>query len=83
MARGDLTERLNAKNPHSLIGALELMQSRLRNISLAIRDVADDITTRTQSLTESAGRAALLNDVERLREAIGRIHIDRDDGKTP
>ena len=50
MARGDLTQRLNAKTPASLIGALELMQSRLRNISLAIRGVADDITARANML---------------------------------
>lgn len=78
MARGDLTQRLNAKTPASLIGALELMQSRLRNISLAIRGVADDITARANMLSETVGRDALLNDVERLREAISRVRIDRD-----
>ena len=83
MARGDFTERLNAKTPNSLIGALEMMQSRLRNISLAIRGVGDDITSRATMLTETVGRDALLNDVNRLREAIGRIQIDRSPGNTP
>jgi methyl-accepting chemotaxis protein len=79
MARGDLTERLNAKSPASLMGALEMMQSRLRNISLAIRGVGDDITARANLLTETVGRDALLNDVTRLRDAIGRIRIERED----
>ena len=82
MARGDLTERLNAKTPASLIGALEMMQSRLRNISLAIRTVADDITTRANGLSQTGERDALLADVGRLRDAIGRIRIDREVGKS-
>ncbi|MGB4945931.1 MAG: hypothetical protein WBQ05_01830 [Candidatus Competibacter denitrificans] len=82
MARGDLTERLNAKTPSSLIGALEMMQSRLRNISLAIRTVADDITTRANGLSQTGERDALLADVGRLRDAIGRIRIDREAGKS-
>lgn len=79
MARGDLTERLDSKSPASLIGSLEMMQRRLRNISLAIRGVGDDITARANLLNETVGRDALLNDVTRLREAIGRIRIERDD----
>lgn len=82
MARGDLTERLNAKTPGSLIGALEMMQSRLRNISLAIRTVAADIATRANGLSQTSERDALLADVGRLRDAIGRIRIDREAGKS-
>ncbi|MCB1777903.1 MAG: methyl-accepting chemotaxis protein [Candidatus Competibacteraceae bacterium] len=78
MARGDLTERFNVKTPGSLISALEMMQSRLRNISLAIRGVGDDIVIRADALAESEGRTGLLREVARLREAIGRIRIDRD-----
>ncbi|MBL8254467.1 MAG: methyl-accepting chemotaxis protein [Candidatus Competibacter sp.] len=83
IARGDLTERLNAKTPASLIGALEMMQSRLRNISLAIREVVKDIESRATLLPEGAGREAMLGDVGRLLGAIGRLRIDRDSEKSP
>ncbi len=83
IARGDLTERLNAKTPASLIGALEMMQSRLRNISLAIREVVKDIESRATTLPAGSGREALLGDVGRLLDAIGRIRIDRDGEKAP
>ena len=56
IAGGDLTERLNAKTPKSLIGALEMMQSRLRNISLAIREVAFDIESRTTAMPQGPAR---------------------------
>ncbi|QTD45703.1 hypothetical protein [Ottowia testudinis] len=77
IATGDLTERLNAKSPGSLIGALEMMQSRLRNISLAIREVAFDIESRTITMPQGPARELLVDDVERLRAAIDRIQIDR------
>lgn len=56
---GDMTERLNAKTPKSLIGALEMMQSRLRNISLAIREVAFDIESRTTAMPQGPARELL------------------------
>lgn len=59
IAGGDLTERLNAKTPKSLIGALEMMQSRLRNISLAIREVAFDIESRTTAMPQGPARELL------------------------
>ena len=59
IAGGDLTERLNAKTPKSLIGALEMMQSRLRNISLAIREVAFDIESRTTAMPQGPAREPL------------------------
>lgn len=77
IASGDLTQRLNAKDPESLIGSLEMMQSRLRNISLAIREVAFDIQTRAQDVPPSAARDLLLGDVDRLRRAIDRLKISR------
>ena len=77
IAGGDLTERLNAKTPKSLIGALEMMQSRLRNISLAIREVAFDIESRTTAMPQGPARELLVDDVDRLRAAIDRLQIDR------
>lgn len=77
IASGDLTERLKAKDPASLLGSLEMMQSRLRNISLAIREVAFDIEARVQDMPASAGRDLLSGDVDRLRRAIGRLKINR------
>lgn len=77
IASGDLTERLNAQDPASLIGSLEMMQSRLRNISLAIREVAFDIESRVQNVPASAGRDLLAGDIDRLRRAIGRLKINR------
>lgn len=77
IASGDLTERLNATDPSSLIGSLEMMQSRLRNISLAIREVAFDIETRVQGLSQGAERDLLRGDLDRLRGAIGRLKINR------
>ena len=59
IAGGDLTEWLNAKTPKSLIGALEMMQSRLRNISLAIREVAFDIESRTTAMPQGPARELL------------------------
>lgn len=77
IAGGDLTERLNAKTPKSLIGALEMMQSRLRNISLEIREVAFDIESRTTAMPQGPARELLVDDVDRLRAAIDRLQIDR------
>lgn len=84
IARGDLTERLDVKVPGSLISALDMMQSRFRNIVLAIHSVAEDISERAKTLpaTEAAEQGTLLNDIERLRRAIERIQIDRGD-RTP
>ena len=79
IATGDLTQRLNAKAPGSLIGALEMMQSRLRNISLAIREVAFDIESRATTLPAGPARETLRGDVERLRSAIDRLQIERND----
>jgi len=77
IATGDLTQRLNAKDPTSLMGALEMMQLRLRNISLAIHSIAQDIYTHAGSLPESNQRNQLTQDVENLNEAINRIKIER------
>lgn len=77
IAGGDLTQRLNARTPGSLIGALEMMQSRLRNISLAIREVAFDIESRATTMPTGATRDVLRGDVERLRAAIDRLQIER------
>ena len=60
-----------------LIGALEMMQSRLRNISLAIREVAFDIESRTTAMPQGPARELLVDDVDRLRAAIDRLQIDR------
>lgn len=78
MAQGDFTERLNAKTPSSLIGALETMQSRLLNISLTINTAADGITAQASCLSRTSEREALLADIGRLRDAIGRIRVDRE-----
>ena len=59
MAGSDGTDRPGAKTPKSLIGALEMMQSRLRNISLAIREVAFDIESRTTAMPQGPAREML------------------------
>ncbi len=77
ISTGDLTERFTVKKPQSLIGALDMMQRRLRNISLAIREVAFDIENRTSSVPPGTIRDTLRSDVDRLRAAIDRLQIDR------
>jgi methyl-accepting chemotaxis protein len=77
ISAGDLTRRLNAKTPDSLMGALEMVQSRLRNIALAIREVSFDIESRATSLPKGEAREVLRGDVDRLRSAINRLQIER------
>ena len=64
-------------SPNSLMGALEMMQSRLRNISLAIREVAFEIDSRATTMPAGQIRDTLRSDVERLRSAIDRLQIER------
>jgi hypothetical protein len=77
ISTGDLTQRLGAESPNSLMGALEMMQSRLRNISLAIREVAFEIDSRATTMPAGQIRDTLRSDVERLRSAIDRLQIER------
>ena len=77
IAGGDLTQRLNANTPSSLIGALEMIQTRLRNIRLAIREVGFDIESRATTMPHGPARELLVDDVKRLRAAIDRLQIDR------
>lgn len=77
IATGDLTERLHVDNTHSLIGALDMMQLRLRNIYLAIQAVSQDLKTRVVSLPMGHEREAVQQDIERLQVAINRIKLER------
>ena len=78
IAKGDLTQQLDAKTPTSLLGSLEMMQSRLRNIALASRDVATDIKNRSTALPATAAeREDFLNDAQRLVTAIDRLYISK------
>lgn len=78
IASGDLTQQLNAQQPDSLIGSLEMMQLRLRNINLAIDAVAQDIKQHTEALPTGEMRDALELDVDNLMSAIRRIKIQRE-----
>jgi flagellar basal body-associated protein FliL len=78
IASGDLTQQLNASQPNSLLGSLEMMQLRLRNINLAIDAVAQDIKTHTEDLPHSEAREALELDVDNMMSAIRRIKIQRE-----
>lgn len=78
IATGDLTQQLDAKQPDSLLGSLEMMQLRLRNINLAIDAVAQDIKTHTEELPKGEAREALELDVDNMMSAIRRIKIQRE-----
>jgi uncharacterized protein YpbB len=77
IATGDLTERLSVDSPHSLIGALDMMQLRLRNIYLAIQAVSNDLKARVVYLPMGHEREAVQQDIERLQVAINRIKLER------
>lgn len=77
IATGDLSERLQVHSPHSLIGALDMMQLRLRNIYLAIQAVSHDLKTRVIDLPIGHERDAVQQDIERLQVAINRIKLER------
>lgn len=77
IATGDLSERLQVHSPHSLIGALDMMQLRLRNISLAIQAVSNDLKARVVYLPIGHEREAVQQDIERLQVAINRIKLER------
>ena len=53
---------------------------RLRNISLAIKAVSQDITIHASTLPEGIERQNLAQDVGNLHEAINRIKVDREGG---
>lgn len=80
IATGDLTERLSVESPHSLIGALDMMQLRLRNIYLAIQAVSNDLKARVVYLPMGHEREAVQQDIERLQVAINRIKLERQEG---
>lgn len=77
IATGDLTEQLQAKSPNSLIGSLEIMQLRLRNISLAILASADELKAKALALSHHADRENMHAEIHKLYQAIGRIKTDR------
>lgn len=77
IATGDLTQALHAQSPHSLIGALEMMQLRLRNIYLAIDAAATHLKQQANQLPEHSGREEFLGDIQKLDAAINRIKIKR------
>lgn len=77
IATGDLTQALQALSPHSLIGALEMMQLRLRNIYLAIDAAATHLKQQANQLPEHSGREEFLGDIQKLDTAINRIKIKR------
>lgn len=77
IAKGDLTETLNASSPNSLIGSLEMMQLRLRNISLAITASADELKSQAYNISNGEERENILRNIKKLYEAIARIKIDR------
>lgn len=78
IASGDLTQQLDARQPDSLLGSLEMMQLRLRNINLAIDAVAQDIKSHTEELPKGESREALELDVDNMMSAIRRIKIQRE-----
>lgn len=78
IAKGDLTENLNAKTPTSLIGSLEMMQLRLRNISLAITASTDELKNQAYALSSNKEREAMLASLKKVYEAIARIKTDRE-----
>ncbi|MEC7119215.1 MAG: hypothetical protein VXW65_04845 [Pseudomonadota bacterium] len=80
IAKGDLTESLQATSPHSLIGALEMMQLRLRNIYLAIDAAADNLKSKAHQLPKYQEQMPLTDELDKLDVAINRIKIKRSEG---
>lgn len=78
IAKGDLTENLQAEKPTSLIGSLEMMQLRLRNISLAITASADDLKNQTYALNNNKEREVMLATLKKVYDAIARIKTERE-----
>ncbi len=83
IAQGDMTERLNATRPDSLIGSLEMMQMRLRNITLAIQASIAELRLRSHQMPATEQRQYIEQEIKRLQEAADRIKVDRDVHQSP
>lgn len=77
IAKGDLTEKLEATNPNSLVGALEMMQLRLRNVILAVNSATQELKSSAAQIEKSYQRKAIEDSLEQLDSAISRVKVQR------